>query len=136
MQTKMQKIRKAEAPTSFGIFSPTGHVVMAFASENDAQKARTALAEAGFPRDSITYYSSADVLGQIKGTEATDVKAYQLGQETEKVDRYAELAERGAGVLVVYAPKEDEAKRAVKIAKPFKLEFAEKYNRLTLEELA
>ncbi len=132
----MEKMNKGEMPTSFGIFSPTGHVVMAFATDADAKNAGAALVSAGFKGDSITHYSNSEVLTQIKGTEDTDEKALQLGQETEKVDRYAELAKKGCGFLVVYAPKDEDSKRAVDTVRPFKLKFAEKYNRLTLEELA
>jgi hypothetical protein len=132
----MEKMTKAAMPTSFGIFSPTGHVVMAFATEADANQASAALTSAGFKGDSITHYSSGEVLTQIKGTEDTDDKALQLGQEKEKLDRYVELAKKGSGFLVVYAPKDEDTKRAVDIVRPFNLKFAEKYNRLTLEELA
>jgi hypothetical protein len=132
----VEKMTKGQMQTSFGIFSPTGHVVMAFATEADADKAKGALLSAGFKSDSITQYSSSEVLTQIKGTEDTDQKAYQLGQETEKVEQYAELARKGSGFLVVYAPKDADSKRAVDTVRPFHLKFAEKYNRLTLEELA
>ncbi len=63
----MEKMTKAQAPTSFGIFSPTGHVVVAFDSDADAKKARQALVTGGITGDEITYYSSAEVLSQIEG---------------------------------------------------------------------
>jgi tRNA A58 N-methylase Trm61 len=132
----MRKMTKADMPTSWGIFSPTGHVVMAFATDADANKASAALRSAGVAGDSILHYSPSEVLDLIKPTEDTDEKAFQMGQETEKVDRYAELAKRGSGFLVVYAPKDEDSKRVVDAARPFQLKFAEKYNRLTLEELA
>jgi hypothetical protein len=132
----MRKMTKADMPTSFGIFSPTGHVVMAFATDADANKASAALQGAGVKADSILHYSPSEVLDLIKPTEDTDQKAYQLGQETEKVDRYAELAKKGSGFLVVFAPKDADSKLVVDTARPFQLRFAEKYNRLTLEELA
>lgn len=53
-----------------------------------------------------------------------------------KVEEYLELAGEGCGFLVAHAPEDEEAKRAVRLVKPFGLKFAEKYNRLTLEELA
>lgn len=132
----MEKMTKAELPLSFGMFSPTGHVVMAFATDADAKSAREALARNGFTRDLITHYDGDEVLSQIKKIEDTDEKVFQLGQEAEKVERYAELAKKGCGFLVVYAPKDEDSKRAIETVRPFKLKFAEKYNRLTLEELA
>jgi hypothetical protein len=132
----MEKMTKAQAPTSFGIFSPTGHVVVAFDSDADAKKARQALVTGGITGDEITYYSSAEVLSQIEGSRETDNKLFQLGQEEEKVKRYTELANRGCGFLVVYAPADQDSKRVMDLLHPLKPVFAEKYNRLTLEELA
>src|SRR5271168_4418765 len=117
----MRKMTKADMPTSWGIFSPTGHVVMAFATDADANKASAALRSAGVAGDSILHYSPAEVLDLIKPTEDSDEKAFQLGQETEKVDRYAALAKKGSGFLVVYAPKDEESKRVVDMARPFQL---------------
>ena len=47
-----------------------------------------------------------------------------------------ELARQGAGFLVVLVPDDEATRRAVRVTKPLGLKFAEKYNRLTLEELA
>jgi hypothetical protein len=132
----MEKMTKAEMPTSFGVFSPTGHVVMAFESDSAARKARQTLINHGISKYRITYYGSADTLSQIEVSRETDNKIFQLGQEEEKVKRYAELARQGCGFLVVYAPSDEETKQVMDIVHPLKPKFAEKYNRLTLEELA
>ena|ERR1035441_8862127 len=132
----MEKMTKSDIPTSFGIFSPTGHIVIAFESEAVAANARQALLTAGIGSDKITMYRSDEVLSQIEGSRETDNKIFQLGQEEDKVKRYTELAKRGSGFLVVYAPKDEETKRVMEILHPFKPKFAEKYNLLTLQELA
>jgi hypothetical protein len=132
----MEKMTKAEMPTSFGVFSPTGHVVIAFDSDADARKARQTLVSGGVGVDEITVYRSDEVLSQIEGSQKTDNKIFQMGQEEEKVKRYAELANQGCGFLVVYAPSDEDSKRVMDLVHPLKPKFAEKYNRLTLEELA
>jgi hypothetical protein len=132
----MEKMTKAEMPTSFGVFSPTGHVVIAFDSDADARKARQTLVSGGVGVDEITVYRSDEVLSQIEGSRKTDNKVFQMGQEEEKVKRYAELANQGCGFLVVYAPSDEDSKRVMDLVHPLKPKFAEKYNRLTLEELA
>jgi len=132
----MEKMTKAAMPTSFGIFSPTGHVVVAFDSDEDARKARQALISGGIGADEITVYRSDEVLSQIEGSRKTDNKIFQMGQEEEKVKRYTELASKGCGFLVVYAPSDEDSNRVMDIVHPLKPKFAEKYNRLTLEELA
>jgi phosphoribosylaminoimidazole (AIR) synthetase len=132
----MEKMSKADFPTSFGIFSPTGHVVIAFENDADARNARQALITGGIGVDEITVYRSDEVLSQIEGSRKTDNKIFQIGQEEEKVKRYDELANQGCGFLVVYAPSDEDSNRVMEIVHPLKPKFAEKYNRLTLEELA
>ena len=132
----MEKMTKAAMPTSFGVFSPTGHVVVAFDSDADARKARQALITGGIGVDEITVYRSDEVLSQIEGSRESDNKIFQLGQEEEKVKRYTELANQGCGFLVVYAPSDEDSMRVMDLVHPLKPKFAEKYNRLTLEELA
>ena len=39
----MKKDTRMQFPTSFGVFSPTGHVVMAFATDGEAERARRLL---------------------------------------------------------------------------------------------
>jgi hypothetical protein len=132
----MEKMTKAEMPTSFGVFSPTGHIMIAFESDVVARKARQTLIDGGISPDRITYYGGAEALSQIEGSRESDNKIFQLGQEEEKVKRYTELAKQGAGFVVVYAPSDDETKNVMDLVRPLKPKFAEKYNLLTLEELA
>jgi len=132
----MEKMTKSQIPTSFGVFSPTGHVVMAFENDAEARTARETLIRAGVSGDEITHFSAAEVLKQIEGSRESDNKIFQLGQEEEKVKRYSELANQGCGFLVVYAPSDKDSKRVMDIVGPLKPKFAEKYNRLTIEELA
>jgi len=59
-----------------------------------------------------------------------------MEQAVAKFEKYLELASKVFGFLAVRAPEDEVAKRAVHIAMPFGLIFAEKYKRWTLEELA
>jgi hypothetical protein len=52
------------------------------------------------------------------------------------VDVYLDSADEGFGFLVVRAPKSEEMQTAVDIADHYGLTRAEKYNRLTLEQVA
>ena len=132
----MKKLTKANFPRSFGVFSPTGHVVMAITNDAEAQQARVALLQSGFSDDDVTRYSKEEVLAEFEKSEAHAVDPIQIGQDVAEVEEYLQLANQGCGFLVVQAPEDEDAKRAVRIVKPFGLKFAEKYNRLTLEELA
>jgi len=127
---------KKKFPTSFGVFSPTGYVLMVFADDVNAEEARHALLAGGFNDNEATHYNRDEVMKEFEGSEGHANGPLQIGQELDKVDRYLEFAKQGCGFLVVRAPEQEQSKLAVNIARPFNLKFAEKYNRLTLEELA
>jgi len=132
----MKKDTKMRFPTSFGVFSPTGHVVMVFASDGDAERARQLLINSGFTQEDVTHYSRDEVMAELEKSEEQSANPVQIGQEVAKVDEYLGLAKQGSGFLVLHAPEDEAAKRAVSLVKPLGLKFAEKYNRLTIEELA
>jgi hypothetical protein len=132
----MAKAVRAKFPTSFGVFSPTGHIVMAFPNDDDAEKARGALIAAGFGGSEVTRYTAAEVMAESEKSEQQAANPVQIGQDVAKIEEYMVLAKEGSGFLVVHAPEEEKTKTAVAVAHPFGLKFAEKYNRLTLEELA
>jgi hypothetical protein len=132
----MAKPARAKFPTSFGVFSPTGHIVMAFKDDATAEKARSALLAGGFGDSEVTRFTSEEVIADAQKSKEQEASPLQIGQDITKIDEYLALAKNGCGFLVVHAPEEDRTKQAMAIAKPFGLKFAEKYNRLTLEELA
>src|SRR5450755_386075 len=132
----MTKDTKMRFPTSFGVFSPTGHVVMVFPTGGDAERARQLLFNNGFAQEDVTHYDKDEVMAELQKSEKQSESPVQIGQEVAKVDEYLVLAKQGCGFLVLHAPKDEAAKRAVRIVKSLGLKFAEKYNWLTIEELA
>ena len=109
---------------------------MAFATDGHAERARQLLFNNGFTQEDIMHYSKAEVLAQLEKSEEQAASPAQIGQEVAKVDEYLVLAKQGCGFLVLHAPEDEAAKRAVAIVTPLGLKFAEKYNRLTMEKLA
>lgn len=132
----MNKLTKPRFPHSFGVFSPAGYVLMAFADDASAEKAQQALIRGGFPEADVIHYGKQEVLEEFEKSEEHSEDPLQIGQEVDKVDRYVELAKQGAGFLAVHAPQEELSRRAISIVRPLNLKFAEKYNRLTMQELA
>ncbi len=133
----MGKLTKDKFPTSFGVFSPTGHIVMAFPADGDARKAQQALLSGGFSDADVTHYDSQEVKAEFEKSEAQATKpCANRNQDVAKVEEFIALAKQGCGFLVVYAPKGEQSKRAIKLVHPYGLKFAEKYNWLTIEELA
>ena len=132
----MTKDTKIRFPLSFGVFSPTGHVVMVFPTGSDAERARQLLFKNGFAQEDVTHYNKEEVMAELVKSEKQSESPAQIGQEVAKVDAYLVFAKQGCGFLVLHAPEDETAKRAVAIVKPLGLKLAEKYNRLTIEELA
>jgi hypothetical protein len=108
---------------------------MAFTTDAVADRALQLLVRSGFAQEDVTHYKNAVVKAELEKSEEHSTSPLQIGQEIDKVDEYLALAKEGCGFLVLHAPKDDDAKRAVALVKPLGLKFAEKYNRLTLEEL-
>jgi hypothetical protein len=127
---------RAKFPTSFGVFSPTGHVVMAFANDDGAEMARGALLAAEFPEDEVSRYDKDDVILECERSNEQVSNPVQIGQDVAKIAEYLALAKEGCGFLVVHAAADERSKQALAIVHPYGLKFAEKYNRLILEELA
>ncbi len=132
----MVKAVRAKFPTSFGVFSPTGHIVMAVDSEARASEAAAALRSGGFSSEDVTEYTAAEVIAECERSLAESANPVQIGQELTKIEEYRALAKDGCGFLIVHAPEDQRTTLAMSIVQPFHLRFAEKYNRLTLEELA
>jgi|SRR5665213_1181883 len=132
----MSKLTNATFPTSFGVFSPTGHIVMAFSTDDNAKKARQALLDGGFGENDVAHYNKDEVMSEFEESEKQAINPIQIGQDVAKVQEYLDLAKEGCGFLVVHAPKKERAKLAISIVSPYQLKFAEKYNWLTVEELA
>lgn len=127
---------RAKFPTSFGVFSPTGHVVMAFPNDDSAEMARGALLAGGFAENEVSRYDKDDVILECERTNEQVSNPVQIGQDVAKIAEYLALAKEGCGFLVVHAAADERSKQALAIVHPYGLKFAEKYNRLILEELA
>jgi hypothetical protein len=121
---------------SFGVFSPKGFVVMVFPSEDSADKARAELLQNGFIKEDVIHYCRDEVMKEFEKSEEHSVDPVQIGQDLAKVEVYLDYAKEGSGFLVVRAPKDEQTRSALEIAHRYGLKYAEKYNRLTMEQVA
>jgi hypothetical protein len=127
------RLDKAHLPTSLGMFTPTGHVVLGFASDADMAQARKALRAAKFPANALAAFSSSEVVAGFQKLRPKFSKVAPLFNEWGMMRDHYELARKGGGFLVVYAPSTAATARVVRIAKKFRLKLAHKYNRLTIQ---
>jgi Fe-S cluster assembly scaffold protein SufB len=124
-----------DKPESFGVFKPVGHVIVAFASEADAEAAQTQLRREAFTAEDIRAYTPEQMKNQADiDIEQAGVLA-SIGQELNLVKAHRELAAQGYSFLVVKAPNDDATQRVAEIARRCHAARAQKYGRLIIEEL-
>jgi hypothetical protein len=93
-KSAMNKLTKDKFPTSFGVFSPTGHIVMAFPTDGDARKAQQALLSGGFSDADVTHYDSQEVKAEFEKSEAQAANPVQIGQDVANVEEFVALAKQ------------------------------------------
>jgi hypothetical protein len=132
-----ETITKTNLPRLSSVFTPIGHVVIAFPTDADAAQAREALQTGGYEADEVLQFRSDEVIADIEQTRDNLGLLAHLGLSTEwsEVGRDYELAQQGAAFLVVYAPSEAETKRVMNVAHRFNAILARKYHRLAIEHL-
>lgn len=119
-----------------GMFYPTGSIVVAFPGEDQAKAAQQALAQGGVPAEDCrliegrTYASMA----RKELAENTGFLA-RLGKTDDIVRRSLEAAEQGAAFLLIHAPKDEDAARAMDTIGRVPRQFAYRYHSLAIEEL-
>ena len=122
-------------PTSFGVFKPVGHVLMAFASTSDADQASAALLEAGFSAADIRRYSAEEMLLQANEDIRNAEPLASLGQELNLVKAQREQALAGQCFVLVHAPQDEQVARVTALAQQHHASGAQLYGRLVIEEL-
>lgn len=124
-----------ERPSSFGVFKPVGHVIVAFPGDADTQGALAAYLQDGFVSEDIHVYSPEQMKRQADiDIEQAGVLA-GIGQELNLVKAHRELAEKGCSFLVLRAPDDERTQKIAEIARRFHAVRAQKYGHLLIEEL-
>jgi len=118
-----------------GTFNPVGHIVLAFADDATAAQAAQALREAGLEAEDVLSFSSSELRPPLEALLRASTGAAGFGYEVTLVRRYIDLANQGAGWLVVRAPDDDVAGRVQAIAKRLDARAGVRYRRLASEEL-
>jgi len=131
----IKRLTKADHPLSFGVFSPVGHVVVAFADAAAADAAARALREAGFDDEDILEYGADEESQEMSRMLDGISGAAGFGHEVCLMRQYKALADEGCCWLVVYAPDKAHCEQVVEVARRHGAKLAEKYGRLVVEDL-
>lgn len=131
----IKRLTKADHPQSFGAFKPVGHVVVAMPDDESAAAAVRALLEAGFEPEDILEYTAAEEDDEMDRMLAHTSGMAGFGYEVSLMRRYQQLAKQGASWLIVYAPDDAAGYRVADVVREHGARLAEKYHRLTIEDL-
>lgn len=126
---------KSNPPTSFGVFKPVGHVVVALENADIAQKMSDQLMAQGFSNADIVHYTPQEMMRQVDSNLQTASALASLGQDLNLVKAHRALAQEGSSFLVVYAPEAEQVKHIQTIANTMKAKSAQRYGSLIVEEL-
>jgi hypothetical protein len=126
---------KTDPPTSFGVFKPVGHTVIALRSAAEAQNAVMALLALGFADASVVRYSAAEMQAQVNAQLPAASPLAAFGQELGLAKAHLALAEAGCSFLVVHTPEDAQAEQVAALAHSVKAVAAQRYGLLVIEEL-
>ncbi|MCX8520224.1 MAG: hypothetical protein ORN28_01655 [Rhodoferax sp.] len=126
---------KYDPPTSFGIFKPTGHTLMAFQDETQLQEAMAALASAGFEPDSMVRYTPQEMAAQVETQLQSHNPLANFGYEIDLIRVYKGLAQEGCSFLVVAASTDALQAKVAELIKRMNPVSAQHYGRILIEDL-
>lgn len=131
----MDKMSKTHVPTSFGVFKPVGHVVLAFTTVERRDAMQAALFAADFQPDEVTAFDSEEWLQTMNRADANYGILASFGSELDQVEMHAKLAHDGHVFLVVFAPKQTRTDQVMALALEHHATLAQKYGRLMIENV-
>ena len=127
---------EASVETSFGIFYPVGYLVAGFPESDHAVQVRRDLLTGGYDEKDCVLYGAAEVADATqRNLDENTGFLSRLGRNDEIVAVHLEAAKKGAVFLLIYAPGELEATRAMNVIRRVKFAFVHRYHRLAIEEM-
>ena len=126
---------KSNPPTSFGVFKPVGHVVIALDSVALVQSVSEQLVAQGFAEADMVRYTPQEMINQVDAELVTASPLASIGQDLNLIKAHRALAESGCSFLVVHAPDADQVDTVRRIANAVNARSAQRYGSLIVEEL-
>lgn len=128
-------MNKSEPPTSFGVFKPVGHTLIAFYTADELQAAQQQLTGMGFEPSSMVHYTAAEMQAQVDAELLAPSPMANFGYELELVRLHGDLAQKGCSFLVVDAPTEALAEQVAELVRAVQPATAQHYGRFMIEDL-
>ena len=119
-----------------GVLYPRDYVLAAFPDDREAGAARGDLMVGGYDAADVEMMSGrafADEAERIIADANSLISG--LGAENKVTDHYRELAAADHGIVLAYAPSEQETERVMRVFRRHGVSAAHKYHRFTIEAL-
>lgn len=126
---------KTDPPTTFGVFKPVGHTLIAFHTKDELQSAVLALTAMGFLGSSMTRYSADEMAAQVDAELLTASPLATFGYELDLIRNHGRLAKMDCSFLVVNAPTDALATQVADLVRTLKPATAQHYGRFMIEDL-
>jgi len=124
------------ATSDFGLFFPVGYLVAAFPERAGAQRVQSDLLAGGYDAADCRLSSGAQMAAAAERNLATNSSFWAtLGRSDEMVKEHLAAGRHGATFLLIYAPGDTEAQRAMNVIRRVPFEFVHRYHRLSIEEM-
>ena len=128
-------MNQPKLPTDFGIFYPTGWIVVAFQDKADAERVQQDLFTGGYDAEDCMLVGAADVIPAAHGQLDNAGWLARLGKSDEMVETHLHAAKGGSTFLIVYASTDEEAGRVMNVVRRVAFQFAHRYRRFAIEML-
>lgn len=120
----------------FGAFYPTGHLVVAFERERDADQVLRELQALGPEFASSIRYSSEQMAAFAEHNLAEAGVIASFGTSLTTVQTFLDAARQGASFLILPTPDDLAAQRVMEAVHRVPFMLAQRYHRLAIEELS
>ena len=128
-------MNKTDPPTTFGVFKPVGHTLIAFHTEDELEAATVTLTAMGFLPTSLVRYSSAEMAAQVDDELLNASSLANFGYEIDLIRVHGDLAKQGCSFLVVDAPTDGLAAQVADLVHAIKPATAQHYGRFMIQNL-
>jgi len=127
----------ANQESDFGIFYPTGHLVVGFPTQAQAKAIHADFMAEGYTDADCAFYGAEEVRRAAENNLAQNDGFFaRLGWSARAVETHLELAGKNGAFLVIHAKTDPEVERAMTIIRQVPFAFVHRYHALVIEELS
>ena len=126
---------KTNPPTTFGVFKPVGHTLLAFRSSDALHTATGALTDKGFEAARMVHYTPQEMLAQVDTELENASPIANFGYELDLVRLHKAFAEDGCSFLVVETGDDASARLVADLVPILQPATAQRYGRFMIEDL-